>query len=125
MMTLQKEMMFQESKKKDLTEDITTEIEIAKEVEEVPVQSAPLSEIDLKRQHLIKQADERINKLKKLSKNFENEGFKEKVDVPAYLRRGVRLVDPPHSSENNISRYNLNDENEILGNNKFFTDKTD
>ncbi|EAY29528.1 cell division protein FtsZ [Microscilla marina] len=118
-------------KKKDLTdepEDINTpqveQIEIEKQ-EEPPVQSPPLSEIDLKRQQLIKQADERINKLKKLSKNFENEGFKDKIDVPAYLRRGVKLVEPPHSSENNISRYNINDENEILGNNKFFTDKTD
>ena len=107
------------SKKKDLT------IEGENIVEEPKVQSPPLSEIDLKRQHLIKQADERINKLKKLSKNFENEGLKEKIDVPAYLRRGVKLVERPHSSENNISRYNLSDDNEILGNNKFFTDKTD
>lgn len=118
-------------KKKDLTEgniEINTpkveQIEPEKPQEPV-VQSPPLSEIDLKRQHLIKQADERINKLKKLSKNFENEGLKEKIDVPAYLRRGVKLVEPPHSSENNISRYNINDDNEILGNNKFFTDKTD
>lgn len=118
-------------KKKDLTEG-TTEVNAPKvehvepeKPEEPTVQSPPLSEIDLKRQHLIKQADERINKLKRLSKNFENEGFKEKIDVPAYLRRGVKLVEPPHSSENNISRYNINDENEILGNNKFFTDKTD
>ena len=109
-----------QAKKKDMTTEEGSEVE-----EEPEVQSPPLSEIDLKRQHLIKQADERINKLKKLSKNFENEGFKEKVDVPAYLRRGVKLVEPPHSSENNISRYNLSDENEILGNNKFFTDKTD
>ena len=98
-------------KKKDLTDEVDAEspnrIEIEKEneVEEPVVEATPLSEIDLKRQHLIKQADERINKLKKLSKNFENEGFKEKVDVPAYLRRGVKLVDPPHSSENNMSRY--------------------
>lgn len=109
------------AKKKDLTKDENK----GEVVEEPPVQSPPLSEIDLKRQHLIRQADERINKLKKLSKNFENEGLKEKIDVPAYLRRGVKLVEPPHSSENNISRYNLNGENEILGNNKFFTDKTD
>ncbi|OJJ16348.1 cell division protein FtsZ [marine bacterium AO1-C] len=107
------------AKKKDLTTEDDAH------VEEPTVQSPPLSEIDLKRQHLIKQADERISKLKKLSKNFENEGLKEKIDVPAYLRRGVKLVERPHSSENNISRYNLSDDNEILGNNKFFTDKTD
>ena len=109
------------AKKKDLTNEVAGEAP----VEEPTVQSPPLSEIDLKRQHLIKQADVRINKLKKLSKNFENEGLKEKIDVPAYLRRGVKLVERPHSSENNISRYNLSDDNEILGNNKFFTDKTD
>ncbi|MEO1654791.1 MAG: cell division protein FtsZ, partial [Bacteroidota bacterium] len=84
------------------------------------------SDIDLKKEKLSQQADERINKLKKLSKNLDtNDDLKEKIEVPAYLRRNVTLVDPPHSSENNISRLKLNDENQILGNNKFFTDKPD
>jgi cell division protein FtsZ len=84
------------------------------------------SEIDLKKERLSQQADERISKLRHLSKeNVEGEGLKEKIEVPAYLRRNVKLIDPPHSSENNISRFNLNDDNHILGNNKFFTDQPD
>ncbi len=84
------------------------------------------SEIDLKKERLSQQADERIHKLRNLSReNIEGEGLKEKIEVPAYLRRNVKLIDPPHSSENNISRFNLNDENHLLGNNKFFTDQPD
>ncbi len=93
---------------------------------DVSPQAIQKSEIDLKKEKLSQQADERINKLRKLSKSLEtHEGLKEKIEVPAYLRRNVKLIDPPHSSENDISRFNLNDENQLLGNNKFFTDKPD
>jgi cell division protein FtsZ len=85
-----------------------------------------ISEIYLKKEKLAVQADERIEKLKKLSKSLDNaESFKEKIEIPAYLRRNVKLIETPHSSENEISRFNLNDENQILSNNKFFTDNTD
>ncbi|MCU0447518.1 MAG: cell division protein FtsZ [Microscillaceae bacterium] len=85
-----------------------------------------VSEIYLKKEKLAMQADERIEKLKKLSKSLDNaESFKEKIEIPAYLRRNVKLIETPHSSENEISRFNLNDENQILSNNKFFTDNTD
>jgi cell division protein FtsZ len=53
------------------------------------------------------------------------EEFKEKLEVPAYMRKNVNLQDHPHSSERNISRFNLNDDNEILGNNKFLHDNVD
>ncbi|HEX8548910.1 MAG TPA: cell division protein FtsZ [Cytophagaceae bacterium] len=73
------------------------------------------------------QAQERIKKLKGLcvNQNMNPEEFKEKLEVPAYLRKKVNLNDYPHSSERNISRYNLNDENEILGNNRFLHDNVD
>jgi cell division protein FtsZ len=85
-----------------------------------------ISALDLKKEKLAQQADERIEKLKKLSKSLDTaESFKEKIEIPAYLRRNVKLIETPHSSENSISRFNLNDENQIIGNNKFFTDNTD
>lgn len=84
------------------------------------------SGIDLKKDSFAKQADERIEKLKRLSKSLEtNEGLKEKIDVPAYLRRNVKLVDPSEDSEKDVSKFNLNDDDQILGNNKFFTDKSE
>ncbi|MEP5612295.1 MAG: cell division protein FtsZ [Cyclobacteriaceae bacterium] len=60
-------------------------------------------------------------------KKFEmaTEEFKERLDVPAYERKNVKLKDAPHSSENNISKFNLTEDNQILGNNKFLHDNVD
>lgn len=53
------------------------------------------------------------------------EELKEKFEIPAYLRNGTQLHEPQHSSEKSISRYSLNEDNEILGNNKFLHDNVD
>ncbi|MCF6359651.1 MAG: cell division protein FtsZ [Cyclobacteriaceae bacterium] len=68
---------------------------------------------------------ERVDKL--VSNNFTNkeENYKTKFDVPAFERRKVKFDDVPHSSERNISRFNLNDDNHILGNNRFLHDNVD
>jgi cell division protein FtsZ len=79
-----------------------------------------------KRDELRKKADERIEKLKGLRSHELTDGeLKEKLDVPAYLRKKVPLTNVPHSSERNISKFNLNDDNQILGNNKFLHDNVD
>ncbi len=78
-----------------------------------------------KREMLQKQAADRSNRFKGMNSPVDADNFKEKLDVPAYLRRDVRLQDVPHSSEKNISRYQLNDENQILGHNKFLHDNVD
>ena len=79
-----------------------------------------------KRNELLKQARERSEKLSKV-KNYSisDDEYRERWDVPAYLRKKVKLEDIPHSSEHQISRFNLNDENQILGNNKFLHDNVD
>ena len=78
------------------------------------------------RDRLEEQAKERVKKLKGLNNNEMNAAeFKGKLDVPAYLRRDIRLQNVPHSSEPHVSKYNLNDDNEILGNNKFLHDNVD
>lgn len=81
--------------------------------------------VQSKREMLQKQATDRINGLKGIANPVDADNFKEKLDVPAYLRKEVRLLDVPHSSEKNISRYQLNDENQILGHNKFLHDNVD
>ena len=60
-------------------------------------------------------------------KKFEmaTEEFKERLDVPAYERKKIKLQNVPHSAERNISKFNLNEENQILGNNKFLHDNVD
>ena len=75
---------------------------------------------------LREKSQERLQKLKGLNKSDMNPNeFKERLDVPAYLRREVRLQNTPHSSEPHVSKYNLNDDNQILGNNRFLHDNVD
>ena len=83
--------------------------------------------LEQKKEKLQEQAQDRVKKLRGLnqSNDWTADSFKEKLDVPAYLRKKVRLQDVPHSSEQNISRYNLNDDSQILGNNKFLHDNVD
>jgi len=86
-----------------------------------------LMEIRKTKERLEQQAKERREKLKANKKQeMTKEEFNEKWTLPAYLRRGVKVDnDVPHSSEPFISRYNLNDDNNLLGNNKFLHDNVD
>lgn len=78
------------------------------------------------KQKAMQRAHERFERLKNLrAVNQTPEEFKEKLDTPAYLRKNVKLQDVQHSSETNISKFNLNDDNEILGNNRFLHDNVD
>jgi len=80
-----------------------------------------------KKIQLMEQARQRVEKLKGLKKPdvVDPENFKEQLDVPAYMRKKVNLQKVPHSSERNVSKYNLNDDNNIIGNNKFLHDNVD
>src|SRR5690606_6773366 len=74
----------------------------------------------------MRRAHERFEKLRQMrALNQTPEEFKEKMETPAYMRKNIKLQDVRHSSESNISKYNLNDENEILGNNRFLHDNVD
>jgi len=78
------------------------------------------------RELMQRRAEERRERLRMLSNaEITSEAMKEKLDVPAYLRRNVSLEKVAHSSERNISRFNLNDDNEILGDNRFLHDNVD
>lgn len=85
-----------------------------------------LMEIRRTKERLEEQARQRREKLKASKKQeMTKEEFNEKWTLPAYLRRGVKMDNVPHSSEPFISRYNLNDDNNLLGNNKFLHDNVD
>jgi cell division protein FtsZ len=78
------------------------------------------------KQKAIQRAHERFEKLKgNRVFNPSPEELKEKLSVPAYQRKNVTLNEPQHSSESGISKYNLSEENEILGNNRFLHDNVD
>ncbi|MBL7851315.1 MAG: cell division protein FtsZ [Cyclobacteriaceae bacterium] len=85
-----------------------------------------LMEMRKTKERLQQQAKERREKLKSARKQeMSKEEFNEKWTMPAYLRRGVKMENVPHSSERFISKYNLNDDNSLLGNNKFLHDNVD
>lgn len=83
--------------------------------------------LESKRSLLQKQSLERIEQLKGLkhATHASDKDFKDKWEVPAYIRRNVNLQDIPHSSESNVSRYNLNDDHQIVSNNKHLHDRAD
>ncbi len=72
------------------------------------------------------QAEERRRRLQQLS---QNQGLSPEatthLDTPAYLRRGQKLEPVTPSSAQNISRFNLSDDNELLGDNRFLHDNVD
>jgi cell division protein FtsZ len=80
-----------------------------------------------KKVELREQAKERERKLANLKSpaTLDSDSFKEKLEVPAYMRKKVKLQEVPHSSERKISKFNLNDDNQILGNNRFLHDNVD
>lgn len=85
-----------------------------------------MMELRSAKQRLQEQAENRKEKLKNARKQeMTKEEFNEKWALPAYLRRGVKMDNVPHSSEQLISKYNLNDDNGLLGNNKFLHDNVD
>lgn len=85
-----------------------------------------MMELRTTKDRLLQQAMERKEQLKQARKyEMTKEEFNEKWSLPAYLRRGVKMQDVPHSSEPYISKYNLNDDNNLLGNNKFLHDNVD
>jgi len=87
------------------------------------------SDFDWKHEQIAKQADERIEKLKKLSKNIEEaESFKEKIDIPAYLRRNIKLDDatntPSMKDNSYLTGHKPIGNNQLSNNNNsFFLDK--
>ncbi|MGL1886242.1 MAG: cell division protein FtsZ [Reichenbachiella sp.] len=75
---------------------------------------------------LMEQSEARRKKLGGINENepIDVNSFKEKLEVPAYLRKEVDLKNVPLSSESFVSKYNLNEENQ-LGGNKFLHDNVD
>ena len=78
-----------------------------------------------KKMQLMEERKQREDALNGQKVEMNREDFREKTDVPAYERKKIALKDVPHSSERNISKFNLTDDNQILGNNKFLHDNVD
>src|SRR5690606_1721978 len=100
--------------------------ELTARYEEQLLDEQRMMELTKTRERLEAEARERKAQLKDARRHeMTKEEFNEKWSLPAYLRRGVKMQSVPHSSESYISKYNLNDDNTILGNNKFLHDNVD
>jgi cell division protein FtsZ len=120
-------VQFQEEENEENLFGIDDEFELGKgfSAEEI-IDNDGMMEYRRTRDRLEEQAASRREKLKSVRKGeMTKEEFAEKWTLPAYLRRGVKMDNVPHSSESFISRYNLNDDNSLLGNNKFLHDNVD
>jgi len=99
------------------------------ESDELQQPSAPVFATDYYEQmkmKAIQRAHERFEKLKGgRALTTASDDLTEKMVVPAYQRKNVILNEPQHSSESSLSRFNLSEENEILGNNRFLHDNVD
>jgi cell division protein FtsZ len=103
------------------------EFDLGKEISaDQVINEEGMMEVRKTKKRLEEQARIRREKLQSAKKQeMSKEEFNEKWTLPAYLRRGVKMDNVPHSSESFISRYNLNDDNNLLGNNKFLHDNVD
>jgi len=86
-----------------------------------------LSEMELKRLYIQKQQKERLEQLKKHSTSYiENyDDIKKRTEVPSFIRKGITLEDKQHSSDKQMSKYSLDEDGQIISNNKFFDEKPD
>jgi len=98
------------------------------------IEDEPSAVTNMSQELLQKRAAERINKIKELSGRLKTpSGLSDMENEPAYKRRNINLDDTPHSSESNISRYTLSDEEDedgekrsgLRGNNSFLHDNVD
>lgn len=88
------------------------------------------SEREMDEEEQIKKSQDRIMKLKALSMKMKSPGgINDLEKEPAYKRRNIKLEDTPHSSESNVSRYTLSEDEEkkttLKQNNSFLHDNVD
>ncbi len=103
--------------------------------EESSEESTPTSETpELNNEERQARAQERMNNLKNISMRLKSPtGISEMENQPAFVRRQIELEDTPHSSESQMSKYTLsenededgNKSTEIKPNNKFLHDNVD
>lgn len=126
----QKETSKQEVKQEFIIRDLDTDkvVQVEKIIFQPNTTQTFINDYEEDIQKKVERLNDRKDKLKSISANSSGmtpEEFKQMLEVPAYKRNNTPLSDYPHSSERNISRFQLNEDNEILGNNRFLHDNVD
>jgi cell division protein FtsZ len=121
--------MFENPEPVEAHEDaiFTDDDEVSREDEEKLAEFGLLPPgLQSKKEKLEMKRKERLERLGETeSKSLPLEDIKSKLDEPAYTRKKVKFDEVPHSSERNLSRLSLNDDNQILGKNKYLHDNVD
>jgi cell division protein FtsZ len=126
------EFDFDNKEEEDEIEEFSGNFEVVNEDDEAEEEvhsnyEQQISEND-RRQQLIqarKEREEKLASLKGSRTEFSHEAFKEKWDTPAYERKQVNFQKVPASTDRNISKFNLTDDNHIVGNNRWLHDNVD
>jgi cell division protein FtsZ len=86
-----------------------------------------LSELELKVLQIQKLQKERVEKLKNISTSYieNSDDIKKRTEVPSFIRKGIQLDENSHSSDKHLSKYSLDEDGQIISNNKFFDEKPD
>lgn len=92
-----------------------------------PEQSKEQDMFDAARRRMEERSQESQNRLDRYKNkyNASNDSDDNMMNIPSYKRRGRRLNDVNHSSDEEVSRYTLNDDKDVLGNNSFLHDNVD
>ena len=107
------------------------------EIEEIPAAQDgprkptddPIAALNERRRQLEEENAAKLQRFQKMGKNHADDGlgsFREKLEVPAYLRRNKKIDNhQPKSEDSEVSRFRLDDDNDIMGSNKFLHDNVD
>jgi cell division protein FtsZ len=118
-----------EDKKEEVMEEPMLIKNRKETVEEKKIETLPISQ-QVTDEEQRKKAQERILRLKELSLKLKTpNGLAELENEPAYKRKNINLESTPHSSESQVSKYTLTENEEkkveIKPNNSFLHDNVD
>lgn len=90
---------------------------------------ASSNEIMRKREIRLKEVQDRLKRMEEVRRLrgdvTSDDGYQAYFDKPAFARKNRDLDHAPKSNESSTSRYNLSEDNDIVGNNRFFDDNVD
>ena len=120
-------------KRFNLDDEVSSEESTSDKIDDSIINSQ--NETDVERSSIneeehLKKSQDRITKLKALSQKMRVPGgINELEKEPAYKRRNIKLDETPHSSESNVSRYTLGEDEDnktsLKQNNSFLHDNVD
>ena len=122
-------VLFQSQTFEDESAELEFSTPLAPEQEEMPQIQMQTIHTDDSVEEQLKKSKERIMRLKDLSMKLRtSNGLQELENEPAYKRKQLSLDQVPHSSESQVSRFTLSNEEgitEIRPNNSFLHDNVD